>query len=237
MQPYPDISIIVLTYNRSDLIDQRLSELNRLPLATHNAEVVVFDNGSTDGTPLILATARTSYSTRGKRLISARTAENLGFAGGFNQAVRAAAGDILVLLSNDVRVVGDFLPAIRDELASPDGRRRIVAHEIVRHSAGWNVFGEVVFPWPAGYFLAMRKETWDLLGGFDTAFHPNDYEDVDIGYRARQDGFEIVERRDLPVEHMVAQTIGYSPERYEQTVRMRALFAAKHGLENRPERP
>jgi hypothetical protein len=36
---------------------------------------------------------------------------------------------------------------------------------------------------------------------------------------------------------MVAQTVGYSPERYEQTVRMRALFAAKHGLENRPERP
>lgn len=230
----PEISIVILTYNRSDLIDHRLTELGRLPLADERAEIVVLDNGSTDGTPLVLLSAKQNFDRRGILMRYERNEQNIGFARGFNLAVGLADSGEIVLLSNDVAVHGNFIPAVKEALSIRD---RIVAREVVSRPAGWNVFGGEIFPWPNGYFLAMERSVWDQLGGFDGDFYPHDYEDVDLGYRALKGQIDLIELSALPVEHLVAQTVGYTPERYEHTCKMRALFAKKHGLQNYPERP
>lgn len=230
-----DLTILLLTYNRSDLLDFRLSELARLPLADHNAEVLVIDNGSTDGTPLIINSYKNQFRQRGEEFASVRIMPNIGFGPGFNHGAKHARGQKLIFLSNDVRVFGDFLFAVEDMLNK--NPRGVVCQSIISKPSGWNQFGELSFAWPAGYFLAATAETWNELGGFDERFQPCDYEDVDLGYRALADNRPLIEIDDLPIEHLVAQTIGFSPERYEQTVRMRALFAAKHNLPNEPERP
>lgn len=230
-----DASIIVLTYNRSDLIDHRLTELMRLPLNDHGAEVLVFDNGSTDGTSLILSTAKTNWRNRGVPLRVERVADNRGFGGGFNEAVRHADGEFLFLLSNDVRVLGDFVERSLNELRRASGA--IVVQQYISHPAGWNQFGDQVLEWAPGHFFAMHRGIWDQLGGFDEQFHPHDYEDVDFAYRAQQHGISFIHDPKLPLVHETAQTIGYNPDRYEHTIRMRSLFAEKHGLPNDPERP
>jgi len=44
---------------------------------------------------------------------------------------------------------------------------------------------------PAGAFLMIRRDVWDLLGGFDESFHPLWFEDVDFCQRARQQGYRM----------------------------------------------
>jgi len=114
----------------------------------------------------------------------------------------------------------------------------IVGQIMVGANAGWNQFSDITIEYLMGHYLAMAREVWDALDGFDTeTFHPNDYEDMDLSHRARQAGFSLIAIPDLPIEHLVAGTIGYNPARYEHTVQMRAAFAEKWGLQNIPIRP
>jgi len=231
------ISIILLGYNRSDLTEARLAELSSQRLDDGLVEVIAFDNASTDGTPLVMAAAAQHYKADpdAPRLITGRATPNRGFGGGFNLAVGLSTGECIALLSNDVQVYGDIVrPTARQLSTAPD---MIIGHSIITRAAGWNCFGNRMIPYLQGYFLAMRRDLWNKLGGFDEDFAPYDYEDLDLSYRAEAMGVALFEDRGLPVHHLGAQTIGYNPERYEQTVAMRALFARKHELVNEPMRP
>jgi len=164
-----------------------------------------------------------------------RIPENVGFGPGMNKGVEEARGEIVCLLSDDVQIYGDFTMAVNSRLqAFPEG---IIAAELVDWPAGWNQFGAIpTFSWVQGFFMAMRKETFDKIGGFDERFAPYDMEDVDFSYRAHKLNIPLIKTA-LPIKHLVASTIGYSDERYDHTCRMRALFAEKWNLPNVPERP
>lgn len=235
--PRANISIVLLNYNRPDLADKRLRELQSQRLEDGIVEVVAFDNASTDGTALTIAAAAQHYKAdpEAPRMTTGRVEPNCGFGCGFNLAVALSTGEMVILLSNDVEVYGDIVgPPVRQLSAAPD---MIIGHNVIARAAGWNCFGNLMIPYLQGYFLAMRRETWDRLGGFDEDFAPYDYEDLDLSYRAEGLGIGLFEDAGLPVRHIGAQTIGFNPGRYEQTVAMRSLFAKKHGLLNVPIRP
>ena len=91
------VAVVVVTYNRADLLERMLvglAALDRLPDA-----VIVVDNASSDHTPDVLAAA----TNPGLQVI--RSADNLGGAGGFHLGVRTA-----------------YRARLRPDLA--DGRRR-----------------------------------------------------------------------------------------------------------------
>lgn len=227
----PEFSICILTYNHPHLLDQRLAELS-LHVAGWEPEVCVLDNGGERG-PVQLMVARHLDSPM--KVAAYRVAQNLGFGPGFNFLVTKASGKHIILLSDDVSILGDCLrPLIEIFNRVPNG---VICHRLIDWKAGWNQFGDAVIPYPEGYFLAMTRKTWDTLGGFDPQYAPYDYEDVDFGMTAREHGFSLVQASDLPVRHAGAGTLGWNPERAELTVRMRARFAAKWNLPNNPERP
>jgi hypothetical protein len=237
----PTHSLIVLTYTRSDLIKDRISELTRFYGSRPDVEILVFDNGSTN-----LEIKLALSNLPGVRV--ERVDQNLGFGGGWNEAIKRSTGDIVYLISDDVRIYGDFISVIEKRfkgmpIMSGSGdflKGMLIGHQMIKHKAGWNEFkGMEPISYLMGHFLVIAREVWDELGGFDSkTFHPNDMEDVDLSYRAQNySGIELIEISDLPIEHLVAGTLGYSPERFEHTVKMRARFASKHGLINEPERP
>jgi hypothetical protein len=167
-----------------------------------------------------------------------RSEENLGFGPAFNRAASRSRGKILVLLSNDVKILGNFIRPLPDLVGRVGLKYTVICHQQIDYGAGWNVFGAEKITYPAGYFLAMEREAWKRLGGFDERFVPHDYEDVDLGMKIMKDAnIDLKAASFLPLQHMVAQTIGFNSERYENTVKMRALFAEKWGLINDPERP
>ncbi|NUB46451.1 glycosyltransferase family 2 protein [Fertoebacter nigrum] len=97
-----DLSIVIVSWNTRDLLRDCLTSVFRGlgPLA---AEVWVVDNGSTDGSPAMLAADFPQV-----RLIA--NADNRGFAAANNQALSRAAGRYLLLLNTDTLVHGAVLP-------------------------------------------------------------------------------------------------------------------------------
>src|SRR5438477_6996578 len=92
----PDIGIITVTYNSAAVIGECLDAA----LLT-GAEIVVVDNGSSDGT---LA----EIQRRGVRLIA--NSSNRGFAGAVNQGVQVLDCPYIVLLNPDAVVVSSLEP-------------------------------------------------------------------------------------------------------------------------------
>lgn len=92
------ISIIIPTYNRKDvLINKTLPALERQEFPKEDYEVLIVNDGSTDGTLEALEeyTANAEYNIR---LITQR---NLGPAAARNRAIRQALGDILIIIGDD----------------------------------------------------------------------------------------------------------------------------------------
>lgn len=87
------VSVVVVTWNGLDLTRRCLDSLARQEVPGRDVEVVVVDNGSTDGTVEAL---RARGDVRVLPL-----GRNTGFAGGVNAGVAASAGDVVVLLNND----------------------------------------------------------------------------------------------------------------------------------------
>lgn len=238
MNENPRYSICILTYKKVELINARLSELMRLYQNRPDVEILICDNGS-DNPGLRASLAACTLHHLGLKdswhFRTMRIPENVGFGPGFNRTVAESKGELVILLSDDVRVYGDFLSVIeRFHQAAPTA---IIGKRVINFNSGWNRFGNhPPITYIDGFLLAMARSIWETLGGFDERFAPCDYEDLDLGMKAQQRNIPLIEAP-LPVEHLIAGTIGYTPERFAQTVNMRKLFADKWGLANEPEIP
>lgn len=240
MPETPQYSICLLTYNRQREVTARWKELACLYGRRSDVELCVLDHASTDGTPQTIAAWHVlilppldghGEPCSGWRTVCYNIPKNTGFGPGFNHLVGLSTGRIIVLLSDDVRVFGDFLSPIGDLIFAEDGRL-IVGQTMVDHPAGWNEFGGRVVPYLYGHILAMRRAAWDEIGGFDPLFVPAGFEDVDFSHRAVLKGYKLGAVPELPARHE-----SMAAERYEHTVRMKALFAKKWDFVNTPARP
>ena len=105
------VAVVVVTYNRADLLARMLeglAALDRRPDA-----VIVVDNASTDHTAQVLAAAQESAALDGLEVL--RPAENLGGAGGFHHGVREAYArgfDRIWLMDDDVVPEPDALTVL-----------------------------------------------------------------------------------------------------------------------------
>ena len=88
------VSVIVVNYNAGELLDRCLDSL-RLREAEPAAEVILVDNGSTDG-------SAERAAGRQPEVTFIPAGANLGFAGGVRRGAAEASGTILFLL-NPVR--------------------------------------------------------------------------------------------------------------------------------------
>lgn len=229
-------SILLLTYNRVDLIEARLAEIERLYAYRSDLEIRVLDNGGSDETNLFLLSRTLDWpNATGSKLYVNRIAKNIGFGPGFNKLAEDALGDVLFFVSNDVKILGDFISPVAQKIQ--ENPEALYCHQIVTGAAGWNQFGGMAVQYPAGHFIACTRSVWKRLGGFDPLYDPHDYEDVDLGMTAGEKGIEVFVVPGLPISHAGAGTIGYTPERYENTVLQRKRFAEKWNLPNVPERP
>jgi GT2 family glycosyltransferase len=233
----PKHSVLVLTYTQPKLLEARINELDQFLGHREDTEFVIFQNGTVSHEVTLVMGGESLKRIPDKRWKFESIKDNVGFGGGWNEAVRRSSGEKLFLLSDDVQVRGDFIEPI-DKMASELTYGILIGQQMVNHKAGWNEFGPFLIPYLMGYFYAISRSTWDELGGFDVeTFDPYDYEDVDLCYRATQANFSLIAIPELPIYHEVAGTIGYNPERFENTVLQRSRFAEKHGLPNVPERP
>jgi GT2 family glycosyltransferase len=88
----PQVSVIIPTYNRANLIGETLDSV--LAQTYHNFEIIVVDDGSTDNTPAVISTGY-------KNLVRYIRQENAGQAAARNAGIRAANGIYVAFLDDD----------------------------------------------------------------------------------------------------------------------------------------
>jgi GT2 family glycosyltransferase len=103
------VSVIVPVWNGRELLERLLASLR---LQTYPpAEIVVVDNGSTDGAPELAESA-------GARVF--RMGSNAGFAPAVNRGIRESRGDWLALVNSDVEAQPDWLEKLMQAAQDPD---------------------------------------------------------------------------------------------------------------------
>jgi GT2 family glycosyltransferase len=235
-------SIVIPNWNGRDLLEKYLPSVIAATEGNPANEVIVVDNGSTDGSADFVR----------ERFPSVRLealAENLGFGGGSNAGFRTAANEIVVLLNSDMRVERDFLQPLLDAFSSPD--IFAVSCQIffsdpakVREETGltqgwWENGGlrvrhriddrvDRAFPcfYGGGGSCAFDRRKFLELGGFDHLLRPFYLEDTDLGYLAWKRGWRVLYEPRSIVYHEHQGTIGkkFSPDYIRSIVQKNFLL-------------
>lgn len=209
------VAVVVVTYNRADLLERMLVGLSALEWPPD--AVIVIDNASLDHTPAVLAAA----TNPGLQVV--RTDENLGGAGGFHLGVRTAydAGyDRIWLMDDDVvpapgcltvlmDLDEDCLMAVREDTAGRLVEKAATRFDLrdplaIRPKKGMveTDFGsrdrmpELVEVQNVAFEgFMVRRTVVDAIGLPDPSYFIF-YDDVDFAVRARRAGFRIWAVRD-----------------------------------------
>jgi len=196
------ISVVIPFFNNWSLTHLRLMELWKY---VYIHEIILVDDASTD--PKIDPAVAWWQKETSIPLVYIKNKENLGFGGSMNVGIWAATGDIVVLLSNDVVVTGDFGIQLR-QVITPSV---LVGNTLYNWDTGWNTFqmpgGKKTFPYLGGYFLAAHKQAFIELGGFDDRYGKFDFEDVDLSTTAIYMGYELLPLNSPYINHLSGQTV------------------------------
>lgn len=211
------VSIIIPTWNKLELLkkclellDVELSKTNK----TTPTEIIVIENGSTDGSKAFLANHR--FSTQ---LVVLDEPTNLGFAKAINKGLNQAKYNYVYLLNNDMEVRTGFLSALlktANALLNEGGGFFGLASQIFFYDPtkkreesgktyslpflGFLDVRHVVEPanlkvttptlYPGGGSALFNKQLFQMLGGYDhAAYTPLYCEDLDAGFAAWRLGF------------------------------------------------
>lgn len=188
----PGLSVVIPTRNGRDLLERLWPTLN-LPA---DAEIILVDNGSTDGTASAFPDAKVIVS-----------AEPLSFAAAVNRGIAAARYSHVCLLNNDMMLEPGFFEALGTafekvpnlfaataQIFFPSGQRREETGKAMYYPAAqdhlplrcvdpldgedltWVLYG-------SGGCTLYDTAKLRSLGAFNEAFVPAYVEDLDVGYR------------------------------------------------------
>jgi len=245
-------SLITLSYNKLACTQRCLAALLTDSAVDAPWELIVVDNGSTDGSAEWCDTELVALgAARGVPVTVLHNPGNIGCSYSRNRAVAVARGEFLVFADNDIAPrTRRWMPGLRDAFAAVPNAGMAGA--------------KMVYPWPpypiqcAGVGISRRghvcfrgrgeprddprfcsPETVQCLisacllvpaallrqhGGFDEAFHPVQFEDFDLVYRLREAGYQAVYAPSVEMYHFESVTTQGTP-----TVR-NAAVVVRNGL-------
>lgn len=212
-------SIIILTYNEIKYTRQCIESIRIFTEPSY--ELVLVDNGSSDGTRELL------LSLDGARVIL--NDANRGFAGGCNQGLSAAGGENIVLLNNDTVVTPFWLNNMlgclhsRPEigLVGPcsncvgSGNQVEVSYnssrEMIEFARKFNIpdprkWRRQEGYWLSGFCVLGKKSVFDRVGPLDERFKTGSWEDVDYSVRVTAAGYALYVAGDVFIHHYGSRT-------------------------------
>ncbi len=204
------VSIIIVNYNGKHHLSECFNSIAKLNYPQDKIEVIVVDNGSTDGSIELI-----KQKFRWVKLL--RNSKNEGFAKPCNDGAHAAAGDYLAFINNDMRLQKDWLIELINSMQNSGAK---CAGSVILNwngkyldfaGGGINFQGygfqddfkrpmsemeplltedkDILFA--CGGSMIVEKDLFLFAGGFDQDYFAY-YEDVDLGWRLRVLGCKIV---------------------------------------------
>lgn len=194
----PEVSVVIPTYNRKGILQKCLTSLLDQDCPDNLFEVVVIDDGSTDGTAEMVESLHLPCHFR------YLPQENQGRSKARNNGILAARGKIILFLDSDMVVTQSF---VRAHLSPHKEDDLLVVHGPVIHttdfanptSAQWKLadYSRAFF---ATANTSVRKEHLVHVGLFDESFTKYGWEDLELGMRLRKQGLRAIK---------VPEAIGY----------------------------
>jgi GT2 family glycosyltransferase len=244
----PSVSIIILNYNG---YNDTLACLRSMEHMTYpNAQVIVVDNGSTDGSVEAIRAQHTRF-----KLIE--TGANLGYTGGNNAGIRFAlesGAEYIMLLNNDTIVAPDMLDILVEALQADPGIG-VVGPMIYYYDSPdtiWSAGGKIDWThgltsmigldeidktqfgirpqsvdFVTGCAMLARRSVWEKIGLLDDTFFMY-YEETEWCVRASRAGFKIVHVPMAMIWHKISTAQRAASARtYYYMTRNRLLFLSK----------
>lgn len=229
-------SVVILNWNGEQMLKRYLPSVVRHS-ALPDCEVVVADNGSTDGSLRLLRREFPSV-----RLITFR--QNYGFAEGYNRALEQVDSTYTVLLNSDIEVTDGWLTpliaymdehndvaAVQPKILSDRDRTRFehagaaggylnrLGYPYCRgRILSWTAKDEgqynsiVNVDWCSGACMCVRTKAYKEEGGLDASFFAH-MEEIDLCWRLRRKGWKLACLPISKVYHLGGGSLDYSNPR------------------------
>jgi O-antigen biosynthesis protein len=222
----PEVSIIIPAYNNWECTRNCLISVYQYTEDV-TYEIIVGDNVSTDETVNL-----EKYFTN---LLYLRNPENLGYIKNINNAASHAKGKYILTLNNDTTVTPNWLRSMVDvmerdpavglvgsKLVFPDGTLQEAGGIVWKDAAAWN-YGRTKDPedpeynylkdvdYISGASNLIRKELWDKIKGLDERYVPAYFDDSDLAFSIRNQGYKVVYQPLSKVVHYEGLTHGTNP--------------------------
>ena len=243
------VTVAILAWNSWETTRACLDSLR--PTLGVRDQVVVVDNGSTDATPAGLA----AYPW----VDVVTNPVNRGFAGGCNDAAAAARHDLVIFLNNDTllapRWIEPLVEAFDDPSVAAAGPRsnfvsgpQVVPEaaygspaEMRRFARSWSGSHRAKTS-PAkrldGFAIAIRRSTFEVVGGFDEGYGIGGFADEDLCKRLTAAGCKLLICHESFVHHEGHKTFDANGlDWYAEQESNRARFLAAHGGGSDADRP
>lgn len=242
-----DLSVIVVNYNNDRVLRDCLPALQE-GLEELRAEVIISDNGSTDGSVQWIRSTFPQF-----RILE--NGRNLGFAEANNRAFEVSRAKYIFLLNPDTVVLDDAIPtmvsflddntragAVGCKLLNADRSRQISARSFPtlltyclletglaeRYPQNrfcgrlsltfWEGNSSRAVDWVSGAALMLRREILESIGGLDPYFFLT-YDEVDFCHRIWDSGHEVWYIPDGQIVHLDRQSEPQSNPRPEARIK------------------
>lgn len=219
------ITVIIPNYNGMKFLPDCVASLKMQTIGEF--EILIIDNGSTDGSAQWLEKEAADDS----RIKVVLLPENKGFAGGVNEGLRRTESEYVLLLNNDTIAEPDFIENLKNAVGKSEDIFAVSAqmikasdHSLIDSAGdginwlGWAYQRGIdekaeLYQKEADVFSACagaaiyRKKILDEIGFFDET-HFAYLEDIDLSWRARLAGYRILYTPDARVYHLGSATSG-----------------------------
>jgi GT2 family glycosyltransferase len=202
------MSVVVVSYNSRELLRACLASVE----SEQFTQIIVIDNASSDGSDEMVA-----RDFPGVSLVKSK--KNDGYGAAANLAIAGCSSKYILLLNCDTLLLPGTLQSLCDyldqhpeaailgpSLANPDGTRQASCfpfptplHVLVRESGLSKIWVDNLsmgspdsardVPWVLGAALAIRRQAFESVSGFERAFFMY-YEEVDLCYRLNKSGWQ-----------------------------------------------
>jgi GT2 family glycosyltransferase len=254
MPEHPFVSIVVPTFRNPGALRETLASLRQLDYQPDRYELVIVDDGSEDETSAVVGADAAELP-----LVRYHTQDQAGAAAARNQGARLATGEVLIFVDDDMLVPSTLIiqhlraleahaPAVisgyrefAPELAArlrrtPFGRFRLEVEPRQEWGEGYEerAGAPCVEPLssPAALTandLAVRREDFFRIGGFDEEFPHAGYEDQEFAVRAAQAGYACLINYELVAWHNDRRlTLREFGERQRRGAMTAVLLASKY---------
>ncbi len=192
-------SIVIPTYNRLPILGKCLQALEKQKInkIIQDYEVLVVDDGSTDGTLVWLAENAIDFPH-----VKTFSQSHQGPAAARNLGVQEAKGNTIIFIDSDLVVTENFLQAHANALVKGEeqlGSDRLFTYGWVINTCNFdNPTSEPykITDFSAAYFatgnVAIARKWLEQVGLFDTQFQLYGWEDLELGVRLKKLGLKLI---------------------------------------------